>query len=90
MGENWIPSESDVSIRPGWFYSPDTDDRIKSLDELMNIYYTSVGRNSNLLLNIKNRDRSGRIPKKRFYPSYAIPERNIDEALGADIWKLQK
>ena len=59
-GVHWIPGEADVSIRPGWFYSPSTDDKLKTVDELMEIYYASVGRNANLLLNVPP-DRSGRI-----------------------------
>jgi alpha-L-fucosidase len=59
-GRQWIPAETDVSIRPGWFYSPSTDDKVKSVEQLMDIYYTSVGRNSNLLLNVPP-DRRGRI-----------------------------
>ena len=48
----WYPCETDTSIRPGWFYHPEEDDKVRSLDELMNIYYNSVGGNSSLLLNI--------------------------------------
>ncbi len=48
----WYPSEVDVSIRPGWFYHPKDDDRVKSPEKLLDIYFSSVGRNSLLLLNI--------------------------------------
>ncbi len=58
--EAWIPGEADVSIRPGWFYKPSENDHVKSLDDLLDIYYASVGRNSLLLLNVPP-DTRGRI-----------------------------
>ncbi len=56
----WHPAECDVSIRPGWFYHPKEDGKVKSLAELGDIYFKSVGRNSVLLVNIPP-DRRGRI-----------------------------
>ena len=51
-GEKWVPAETDVSIRPGWFWRESENSRLKSLGNLMKIYYESVGRNSLLLLNV--------------------------------------
>lgn len=51
-GQAWVPGEADVSIRPGWFYRESEDDKVKTLDQLLEIYYGSVGRNSLLLLNV--------------------------------------
>jgi alpha-L-fucosidase len=56
-GTVWRPGETDVSIRPGWFYHEAEDAKVKSVDDLMGIWFSSVGRNSKLLLNVPpNRD----------------------------------
>lgn len=61
-GSQWIPAETDVSIRPGWFWRESENNKVKSLQELLKIYYNSVGRNSLLLLNVPP-DTRGRIHK---------------------------
>ncbi len=59
-GTHWVPTEVDVSIRPGWFYHKSEDERVKSPENLLDIYYSSIGRNGNLLLNVPP-DRRGKI-----------------------------
>jgi alpha-L-fucosidase len=51
-GNKWVPAEVDVSIRPGWFYHQQQDSLVKTPEKLFEIYLTSVGRGSTLLLNI--------------------------------------
>lgn len=59
-GTHWIPAEVDVSIRKGWFYHSEEDSLVKSPERLFEIYLTSVGRGSTLLLNVPP-DRRGRV-----------------------------
>jgi len=51
-GTVWRPGESDVSIRPGWFWHANQDTKVRSVDNLVDLYFKSVGRNSLLLLNV--------------------------------------
>ena len=59
-GNRWIIGQCDVSIRPGWFYHESQDSLVKSPQDLVDIYYRSVGRNGVLLLNLPP-DRRGLI-----------------------------
>ena len=51
-GNAWVPAETDVPLRLGWFWRESENDKVKSLQELVSIYNTSVGRNSLLLLGV--------------------------------------
>ncbi|HEY6976776.1 MAG TPA: alpha-L-fucosidase [Chitinophagaceae bacterium] len=59
-GKNWIPEECDVSIRPGWFYHANEDEKVKTPEQLFGLYLKSVGRGASLLLNVPP-DRRGLI-----------------------------
>ena len=50
-GNAWVPAEVNTSIRPEWFYHPSEDTKVKTVPQLMDIYYNSIGRNGSLLLN---------------------------------------
>lgn len=59
----WYPAEVNTSIRPGWFYHAHEDDKVRSVDTLLDIYYKSVGGNSTFLLNLPP-DRRGLIHER--------------------------
>ena len=59
-GKYWMPAECDVALRPGWFYHKDQDDKVKSPDTLLSLYYQSVGRGACLDLGLSP-DRRGLI-----------------------------
>lgn len=50
-GDKWIPAECNVSIRPGWFYHEKEDSKVKSVEQLVDLYYRSVGHNGTQLIN---------------------------------------
>lgn len=62
-GTHWVPAEADVSIRPGWYYHAYEDHKVKTLPQLLDIYYNSIGRNASLLINFPV-DRRGLIHEK--------------------------
>ena len=52
-GDTWLPNEVDVSLRrPSWFWSTTNHNRILALDDLLEIFYRSVGRGTQLLINV--------------------------------------
>jgi len=57
-GKYWMPAECDVALRPGWFYHKDQDEKVKSPDTLLSLYYQSVGRGACLDLGLSP-DRRG-------------------------------
>jgi alpha-L-fucosidase len=59
-GTHWLPAEVDVSVRRGWFYHAAEDRSVMSEARLMKLYFESVGRGCNLILNVPP-DRRGRI-----------------------------
>lgn len=51
-GTDWVPAECDVSIRPGWFWRKSENDKVKTPEQLENLYYKSVGHGASFLLNV--------------------------------------
>ena len=90
----WYPSEVDVSIRPGWFWHEEENDRVKSLKHLSDIYFQSVGYNSVLLLNIPPDTRGliheadvARLKEFAAYREATFKDNRVTN--GTELWKAQ-
>jgi alpha-L-fucosidase len=59
-GKFWLPAECDVSIRPGWFWHESENDKVKTPEQLRELYFKNVGRGASFLLNVPP-DRRGQI-----------------------------
>ncbi len=82
-GDSWVPGEVNTSIRPGWFYHANEDSRVKSLPQLLNIYYSSFGRNGTLLLNYPI-DRRGLIHETDEKAALAL-DKAVKEAFAVNL-----
>ena len=82
-GTHWVPAECDVSIRPGWFYHKHEDDQVKTSEQLVDLYYTSVGRGASFLLNLPP-DRRGRIHETDVASLRGF-KRYLDATFGTDL-----
>ena len=88
----WYPAEADVSIRPGWFWHANQDSQVKTLSQLMKIYYGSVGRNAVLMLNVPP-DRRGLFTDadvRRLKEFGDHIDRTFETNLAQSAWKTAK
>lgn len=60
-GERWVPAEGDTTINhAGWFWHQGQASRVKSPEDLMQVWFDSVGRGANLILNVAA-DKTGKL-----------------------------
>lgn len=84
----WFPAETNVSIRPGWFYHKEEDGVVKSPARLLKIYFESVGRGTSLLLNVTP-DRRGLLPEPDLISLQGL-RKLLDETFRLDLAQLAK
>lgn len=82
-GTDWVPAECDVSIRPGWFYHEKEDSKVRTAQNLVDLYFSSVGRGGSLLLNLPV-DRRGRIHENDVKSLHAFRKR-LDATFTTDL-----
>lgn len=84
-GTHWVPAEVNVSTRPGWFYHRSEDHQVKTVPELLDIYYQSIGRNGTMLINFPV-DTRGLIHERDAENILAL-RKAIDADLAVDLAK---
>ncbi|MBC8137177.1 MAG: alpha-L-fucosidase, partial [Fibrella sp.] len=77
----WYPAETNTTILNGWFWSSEKHPR--SASELIDVYYQSVGRNSNMLLNLSPDDR-GLVPDDQLMPLRQMTQ-VVDQTFAQDL-----
>jgi alpha-L-fucosidase len=82
-GSDWLPAECDVSIRPGWFYHAAQDGQVRSPENLLDLYFKSVGRGASLLLNVPP-DRRGQLHENDVQSLKGFRQR-LDEIFGLNL-----
>ncbi len=87
-GNAWVPAEVNTSIRPEWFYHPGEDGKVKTLPQLMDTYYNSIGRNATLLLNFPIKP-NGLIHKNDENAALELAEA-VKEAFSVDLTESMK
>jgi alpha-L-fucosidase len=91
-GSRWMPAECDVSIRPGWFWHESENGKVKTPEQLMDLYYKSVGRGASLLLNVPP-NRKGQLSAEdvqalRGFQTLRQNAMGVDLARGAQVKRL--
>jgi alpha-L-fucosidase len=84
-GTHWVPAECDVSIRPGWFYHAAEDAKVRTPENLVDLYFQSVGRGASFLLNIPP-DRRGLVHENDLASLRGFRER-IDALFATNLAK---
>jgi len=87
-GPQWMPAECDVSIRPGWFWHENENAQVKTPDQLVDLYFESVGRGANLLLNVPP-NRAGLL-EDTDVQSLAEFRKRLDRIFAVDVARAAK
>src|SRR5690606_6693295 len=82
---HYQPAETNTSIREGWFYRDETRQKVRSADDVFDIYERSVGGNSIFLLNIPP-NRQGRFSDRDVEVLNEVGQR-IGETYGTDLFE---